>query len=259
MPGKLYLVATPIGNLQDITLRALDTLRMVDLIAAEDTRRSAILLRHYDIHKPTVSYHDFNERQATPRLIAKLLAGENVALITDAGSPGISDPAFYLVREAITHEIPVEAPPGPTAVIPALVLSGLPCHRFVFEGFPPAKKGRQSFFQALAQEPRTIVLYEAPHRVPATLEAIQTWWGDRRLALARELTKLHEEVWRGKISELRAHLSQRTLKGECVLVVEGFQSPKHKHRQERDTGNATSVSGDDEGSFPQQQERDETE
>ncbi len=237
MPGKLYLVATPIGNLQDITLRALETLRSVDLIAAEDTRHSAILLRHFEIAKPTVSYHNFNEREATPRLIAKLVQGESIALITDAGSPGISDPAFYLVREAISHDLIVEALPGPTALIPALMLSGLPCHRFVFEGFPPAKKGRQSFFQALAAEPRTIVLYEAPHRVAATLEAIRTWWGDRRVALARELTKLHEEVWRGRVSELIENLSQRTLKGECVLVVEGLQTEKPTPRQERDNGN----------------------
>ena len=247
MSGKLYLVATPIGNLQDITLRALETLRNVDVIAAEDTRHSAILLRHFEIQKPTVSYHDFNERERSPQLIARLLAGENIALITDAGSPGISDPAFYLVREAIKQNIVVEALPGPTALIPALVLSGLPCHRFVFEGFPPAKKGRQTFFQALAQEPRTIVLYEAPHRMAATLEAIQQWWGNRRLALARELTKLHEEVWRGRVSELLEHLKQRTLKGECVLVIEGDQTEKEKKRQERDNENVASA-------FPQQED-----
>lgn len=237
MAGKLYLVPTPIGNLQDITLRALAVLRAVDLIAAEDTRRAAILLRHFEIHKPTTSYHDFNERETAPRLIAKLSAGENIALITDAGSPGISDPAFYLVREAINHNLLVEALPGPTALIPALVLSGLPCHRFVFEGFPPAKKGRQTFFQALAHEPRTIVLYEAPHRIVATLEAILKFWGDRPLALARELTKLHEEVWRGRVSELLENLKQRTLKGECVLVIAGSPDTRHSHRQERDNGN----------------------
>lgn len=247
MSGKLYLVPTPIGNLQDITLRALETLRNVDLIAAEDTRRASILLRHFEIHKPTVSYHDFNEREMTPRLLAKLVAGENIALITDAGSPGISDPAFYLVREAIKQNLVAEALPGPTALIPALVLSGLPCHRFVFEGFPPAKKGRQTFFQALAQESRTIVLYEAPHRMVATLEAIQKWWGNRRLALARELTKLHEEVWRGRVAELLENLRQRTLKGECVLMIEGEQTKKEKKRQERDEENAASA-------FPQQQD-----
>lgn len=247
MSGKLYLVATPIGNLQDITLRALETLRSVDVIAAEDTRRASILLRHFEIHKPTVSYHDFNEREMTPRLLAKLMAGENIALITDAGSPGISDPAFYLVREAIKQNLGVEALPGPTALIPALVLSGLPCHRFVFEGFPPAKKGRHTFFQALAQETRTTVLYEAPHRMVATLEAILKFWGDRRLALARELTKMHEEVWRGRVSEFLENLKQRTLKGECVLVIEGHQTEKEKKRQERDNENAASA-------FPQQQD-----
>jgi len=221
LPGKLYLVATPIGNLQDLTLRALETLRSVDMIAAEDTRRAAILLRHYEIHKPVVSYHDFNERAAAPRLLAELLQGKNIALITDAGSPGISDPAFYLVREALAHQIPMTAIPGPAALIPALTLSGLPCHRFVFEGFPPAKKGRQKFFTALAQEERTFVLYESPHRVLRTLQSILEFCGDRRAALARELTKIYEEVLRGRVSELLAALSARTLKGECVLVIAG--------------------------------------
>ena len=224
MSGKLFLVATPIGNLQDITLRALETLRTVDLIAAEDTRRAAILLGHYEIRKPTVSYHSFNERQATPKLVAALEEGKNVALITDAGSPGISDPAFYLVREALAKHLEVEAIPGPTALVPALILSGLPCERFAFEGFPPVKKRRQTFFQSLVQEPRTIVLFESPHRVIRTLEDILQFWGDRKVALARELTKIHEEVLRGRVSELLAALQQRTIKGECVLVVEG--SPK---------------------------------
>jgi 16S rRNA (cytidine1402-2'-O)-methyltransferase len=229
LTGKLYLVATPIGNLQDITLRALETLRTVDLIAAEDTRHAAILLRHYDIRKPTVSYHDFNERKVTPQLVAQLQSGKSVALITDAGTPGISDPGFYLVRAALAENIAVEAIPGPTAFVPALVLSGLPCDRFVFEGFPPAKKGRQSFFKNLAEEARTVVLYEAPHRVPRTLQEILEHWGDRRVALARELTKIHEEVRRGKISEILAGLKDQPLRGECVLVVEG--RPKEKSAQ----------------------------
>jgi 16S rRNA (cytidine1402-2'-O)-methyltransferase len=228
LAGKLYLVATPIGNLQDITLRALETLHSVDLIAAEDTRHAAILLRHYDIRKPTVSYHDFNERKVTPQLVAQLQSGKSVALITDAGTPGISDPAFYLVRAVLAENIAIEALPGPTAFVPALVLSGLPCDRFVFEGFPPAKKGRQSFFNSLAEESRTIVLYEAPHRVPRTLQEMFDHWGDRRMALARELTKIHEEVRRGKISEILAGLQECPLKGECVLVVEG--RPKKKQR-----------------------------
>jgi 16S rRNA (cytidine1402-2'-O)-methyltransferase len=226
LAGKLYLVATPIGNLQDITLRAVETLRAVDLIAAEDTRHAAILLRHYDIRKPTVSYHDFNERKMTPQLMAQLQAGKSVALITDAGTPGISDPAFYLVRAALAENIVVEAIPGPTAFVPALVLSGLPCERFVFDGFPPTKKGRQAFFKKLAEETRTIVMYEAPHRVQRTLQDMLAHWGDRRMALARELTKIHEEVRRGKISEILAGLQNRPLRGECVLVVEGC--PKEK-------------------------------
>jgi 16S rRNA (cytidine1402-2'-O)-methyltransferase len=224
--GKLYLVATPIGNLQDITFRAVETLRQVDLIAAEDTRHAAILLRHYEIHQPVVSYHDFNERQIAPQLVAQLQAGKSIALITDAGSPGISDPGFYLVRAALAENIIVEAIPGPSACVAAVTIAGLPCDRFVFEGFPPAKKGRQTFFQNLANEPRTIVLYEAPQRAARTLQDILTHWGDRRAALARELTKIHEEVRRGKVSEILAGLQERTLRGECVLVVEG--RPKTK-------------------------------
>jgi 16S rRNA (cytidine1402-2'-O)-methyltransferase len=232
--GKLYLVATPIGNLQDITLRALETLRHVDLIAAEDTRHAAILLRQYDIHKPTISYHDFNERKVAPQLVAKLQEGKNVALITDAGSPGISDPGFYLVRAALAENIVVEAIPGASAVIAAVTISGLPCDRFVFEGFPPAKKGRQTFFKNLANELRTIVLYEAPQRVSRTLQDILIYWGDRRVALARELTKIHEEVRRGKVSEILAGLQEQTLRGECVLVVEG--RPKSKATVDSEPG-----------------------
>ena len=232
MSGKLFLVATPIGNLQDITLRALEVLRAVDLIAAEDTRRAAILLRHYDIRKPTVSYHDFNERKATPQLIAHLRAGKSVALIADAGTPGISDPAFYLVRAVLEENLAVEAIPGATAFVPALVISGLPCERFVFEGFPPAKKGRQTFFKNLAAETRTIVLYEAPHRVVRTLQDMLQYWGDRRLALARELTKIHEEVRRGAISEILAGLQERPLRGECVLIVEGQRREKNLSKAE---------------------------
>jgi 16S rRNA (cytidine1402-2'-O)-methyltransferase len=226
LSGKLFLVATPIGNLQDITLRALEVLRAADLIAAEDTRHAAILLRHYDIRKPTVSYHDFNERKVTPQLIAHLHTGKSVALITDAGTPGISDPAFYLVRAVLQENLAVEAIPGATAFVPALIISGLPCDRFVFEGFPPAKKGRQTFFKNLAAETRTIVLYEAPHRIARTLQDMLQYWGDRRLALARELTKIHEEVRRGTISEILAGLQERPVRGECVLIVEGQRREK---------------------------------
>lgn len=217
----LYLVSTPIGNLKDITLRALEVLQQVEVIAAEDTRRAAILLGHYGIKKQTLSYHAFNERRVAPLLVSMLSQGKSVALITDAGTPGISDPAFYLVRAALEKQIVVENIPGPSAFVAALVISGLPCERFVFEGFPPAKKGRQKFFQELAGEPRTIVLYEAPQRVAKTLAAMLESWGDRRAALARELTKLHEEVRRGTISELLAGVADKPLRGECVLVVEG--------------------------------------
>lgn len=220
-PGRLYLVSTPIGNLQDITLRAIEVLQQVEVIAAEDTRHAGILLRHYHVAKPTVSYHDFNERRVTPRLLDTLRSGRNVALITDAGTPGISDPAFYLVRAAIAENIVVENIPGPSAFVAALVISGLPTDHFVFEGFPPAKKGRRSFFQELANERRTIVLYEAPQRLVKTLGAILEYWGDRRAALARELTKLHEEVRRGTISELLASTADQPARGECVLVVAG--------------------------------------
>ncbi len=226
LAGKLYLVATPIGNLQDMTFRAVETLRHVDLIAAEDTRHAAILLRHYEIHQPVTSYHDFNERKVAPQLVAQMLEGKNIALITDAGSPGISDPGFFLVRAAVAENIIVESIPGASAVVAAVTISGLPCDRFVFEGFPPAKKGRQTFFQNLADEPRTMVLYEAPQRTPRTLQDILTYWGDRRVALARELSKIHEEVRRGKVSEILAGLQEQTLRGECVLVVEG--RPKSK-------------------------------
>jgi 16S rRNA (cytidine1402-2'-O)-methyltransferase len=226
LAGKLYLVATPIGNLQDVTFRAIETLRRVDLIAAEDTRHAAILLRHYEIHKPAVSYHDFNERKVAPQLVAQLQQGKSIALITDAGSPGISDPGFYLVRAALAENISVEAIPGPSAVVAAVTISGLPSDRFVFEGFPPAKKGRQAFFQNLTAESRTIVLYEAPQRVPRTLQDILTHWGDRRVALARELTKIHEQVRRGKVSEILAGLQEQALRGECVLVVEGKSKTK---------------------------------
>jgi 16S rRNA (cytidine1402-2'-O)-methyltransferase len=217
----LYVVSTPIGNLKDITLRALEILQRVEVIAAEDTRRAAILLGHYGIKKSTISYHAFNERRVAPQLVAMLEEGKSVALITDAGTPGISDPAFYLVRAALEKHIDVESIPGPSAFLAALVISGLPCERFVFEGFPPAKKGRQKFFQELADESRTMLLYEAPQRVAKTLSAMLECWGDRRMALARELTKLHEEVRRGTVSQVLAGVLENPLRGECVLVVEG--------------------------------------
>ncbi len=221
----LYLVPTPIGNLEDITLRALRILKEVDLIACEDTRTSAVLLNHYGIETPRTSYHDHNEARKTPHLIARMQAGERIALISDAGSPGISDPGFFLVRACLEAGVPVEALPGPTAFVPALTASGLPCERFVFEGFLPVKKGRQTRLQALATEPRTMVFYESPHRLVRTLAQLAEVFGpDRRAAVARELTKTFEEVRRGTLAELHAaYAAQPRVRGEIVLVVEGLR------------------------------------
>lgn len=223
----LYLVPTPIGNLEDVTLRALRVLREADLVACEDTRTSGVLLAHYGIETPRTSYHDHNERQKAPELIARMQAGETVALVTDAGTPGISDPGFYLVRECLRAGLPVEALPGPTAFVPALVLSGLPTERFVFEGFLPPKKGRQTRLRALAEEERTLVLYESPHRLVRTLGQLAEHLGpERPAAVARELTKKFEEVARGSLAELAADFGARPkVRGEIVLVVGGRPSP----------------------------------
>lgn len=221
----LYLVPTPIGNLEDITLRALRVLREVDLIACEDTRTSGVLLAHYDIDTPRTSYHDHNERRKAPQLIAQMQAGQDVALITDAGSPGISDPGFYLVRECVRHAIPVAALPGPTAFVPALTASGLPCDRFVFEGFLPPKKGRRKRLDALARETRTLVVYESPHRLVKTLAEFEVVFGpERPAAIGRELSKKFEEVQRGTLAALRASYEARPkVRGEVVIVVGGAE------------------------------------
>lgn len=226
--GTLYLVSTPIGNLSDITLRALDVLAAVDLIAAEDTRYSKRLLLHFQIGTPLVSFHEHNERARTPQLIGDLQAGKSVALISDAGTPAISDPGFPLIRAALANGIAVQAIPGATAFVPALQLSGLPIHRFAFEGFPPAKKGRQTFFRELQQEERTIVLYESPHRLIKTLEQLLDVLGDRHIAVVRELTKKFEQVLRGTLTEVLAQVRQATPKGEIVLVVAGAEKSKQK-------------------------------
>ena len=219
----LYLVPTPIGNLQDITVRALDVLKSVDLIACEDTRTSAKLLNHYDIRVPRTSYHDHNERGRAPQLIEKMQAGQRVALISDAGSPGISDPGFYLVRACIEAGIKVEALPGPTAIIPALTVSGLPCERFVYEGFLPVKKGRQTRLTQLAEEPRTRVFYESPHRILKTLTNFEATFGaDRPAAVVREISKTFEEVQRGSLEALKKYFTEKNkVKGEFVIVVGG--------------------------------------
>jgi 16S rRNA (cytidine1402-2'-O)-methyltransferase len=221
----LYLVPTPIGNLEDITYRAVRTLREVDLIACEDTRTSGVLLDHYDIDTATTSYHDHNEREKTPELLTRMRAGRDVALVSDAGAPGISDPGFYLTRACWEEGIEVEALPGPTALIPALTASGLPSDRFVFEGFLPKKKGRQTRLRELATEPRTLVIYEAPYRLLRTLDDLIEHFGPERPAsVARELTKKYEEIERGTLTEVRSYFAAyETLRGECVIVVHGAE------------------------------------
>jgi 16S rRNA (cytidine1402-2'-O)-methyltransferase len=219
--GILYLVATPIGNLGDITLRALETLRHVDLIASEDTRHTGLLLKHFDIQKPQMSFHEHNERQATPRIMQLLEEGKSVAVVTCAGTPGISDPGFVLVREAVNAGIEVTAIPGPTAFVMALVLSGLPVHSFTFRGFPPHKSGqRRHFLEADQDAPYTLIYYESPFRLRKLLEDALAVFGDRRAAIAKELTKIHETVRRGQLSELLANLEE-TPKGEYVVLIAG--------------------------------------
>lgn len=220
--SKLYLVPTPIGNLGDITLRAIEVLKEVDLILAEDTRKSGILLKHFQISKPVHSHHKFNEHRTIENLVQRLMGGTSIALITDAGTPGISDPGFLLVRACVKEGIPIESLPGPTAFVPALVNSGLPCEKFVFEGFLPQKKGRQKRLTELATETRTMVLYESPYRLVKTLSQMAEHFGpDRKGSVSRELTKIHEETRRGTLEELVQHFSQGTVKGEIVIVVEG--------------------------------------
>jgi len=222
-PGTLFIVATPIGNLADVTLRALDVLRSVHLIAAEDTRHTRKLLSFYDIHKPLMSYHSHNARERGQELLEKITAGASIALVTDAGTPGISDPGTLLVQQALERHLPVIVIPGPTALIAALVGSGLPTHPFAFLGFPPARgSGRKHFFSSHASLPMTLILYESPQRLGRTLEDMLQSWGDRRIAIAREVTKKFEEFFRGSISEATNHYAGGS-RGELTLVVEGFR------------------------------------
>ena len=220
--GKLYLVPTPIGNLEDITLRALRILKEVDLILAEDTRTSAPMLKHFDIHQKVFSHHQHNEHQSAGEVIRFLKEGKNIALISDAGTPAISDPGFYLVREALKNEIAVECLPGATAFVPALVNSGFPTDRFCFEGFLPLKKGRQTRYKFLAQEERTLILYESPHRLLKTLDEIAIYFGaERQISVSRELTKMFEETVRGTVAEVKTYFETHPLKGEFVICVMG--------------------------------------
>ena len=218
----LYIVPSPIGNLQDITLRALETLKKADLILAEDTRSSSRLLNHYQITRPLTPYHQHNEHKVLGHLVEQLLQGKTMALITDAGTPGISDPAFLLVRECIKAGVRVECLPGATAFVPALVNSGLPMNRFAFEGFLPLKKGRQTLLKQLATEERTLIFYESPVRLVKTLESFITYFGeDRACCVSRELTKIFEENQRGTLREVCDHFAEKGVKGEIVIVVAG--------------------------------------
>lgn len=222
---KLYLVPTPIGNLGDITLRAIEVLKEVDLILAEDTRKSGILLKHLQISKAVHSHHKFNEHRTVAYIVQRIMGGTDIAMITDAGTPGISDPGFLLVRACIEQGIEVESLPGPTAFVPALVNSGLPGDRFVFEGFLPPKKGRQKRLKELAGETRTMVLYESPYRLVKTLIQLAEYLGqDRKGSVSRELTKIHEETVRGTLVELAEYYSKGSVKGEIVIVLEGAEN-----------------------------------
>lgn len=221
--GKLYLVPTPVGNLGDITLRALELLKTADLVLAEDTRTTGMLLKHYDIKARLQSHHKFNEHQTAEAVAERLAASdETVVLVSDAGTPGISDPGFMLVRACVAREVEVQCLPGATAFVPALVSSGLPCERFAFEGFLPQKKGRATRLAALAEEPRTMIIYESPYRVAKTLRQLAEAFGpDRRCAACREISKLHEECVRGTLEEVVAHFEANEPRGEFVLIVEG--------------------------------------
>ncbi len=231
--GKLYIVPTPIGNLEDITLRGLRILKEVDLILAEDTRTSAVLLRHYQIATRLSSHHKFNEHKTVAHIADRILAGENIALISDAGTPSISDPGFLLTRTCLARGVEVECLPGATAFVPALVNSGFPSDRFCFEGFLPQKKGRQKKFKELADETRTMIFYESPYRLVKALEQFSEYFGaDRKVSVSRELSKLFEENFRGTVSEALAHFQAKTVKGEIVIVVEGKPELKSNGEEE---------------------------
>src|SRR4051812_35711446 len=234
MSGKLYLVPTPIGNLEDITLRAIRILKEADIILAEDTRTSIPLLKHFDIDKKVFAYHQHNEHKSVAEIIRLLKEGKQIAQISDAGTPAISDPGFLLVREALKHDIAVECLPGATAFVPALVNSGLPSDRFVFEGFLPVKKGRHTRLQSLSEEDRTMIFYESPHRLLKCLEEFITIFGElRQASVSRELTKLFEETVRGTLPEIKSHFENNTLKGEFVICVAGTEE-KRKDKDRKD-------------------------
>ena len=220
--SKLYVVPTPVGNLEDMTMRAVRVLNEVDLILAEDTRTTSVLLKHFDIHTPMSSHHKFNEHKTVEQVVSRIQQGTTVALVSDAGTPAISDPGFLLVRACVAHDVDVECLPGATAFVPALVNSGLPNDRFCFEGFLPQKKGRQTKFKELAVEERTMIFYESPFRIIKTLEQMAEYWGaERKASVSREISKKFEETVRGTLSELIVHFTENPPKGEFVMVVEG--------------------------------------
>ena len=223
--GMLYVVPTPVGNMEDMTFRAIRVLKEVDFILAEDTRTSSVLLHHFDIKNELHSHHKFNEHQTCQKVVDRLLAGQTAALISDAGTPGISDPGFMLVRECVKNDIEVQTLPGATAFVPALVSSGLPCDKFVFEGFLPQKKGRQKRLSELNEETRTLVFYESPYRVVKTLEQFAEVFGEeRQVSCCREISKIHEESVRGTVAEVLQHFKEHEPKGEFVIVVGGVNS-----------------------------------
>ncbi len=222
--SKLYIIPTPIGNLKDITFRAIEIMQEVDFILAEDTRQTMKLLKHYNIEKKLVAHHQHNEHKTTESIVEQLKSGAVIGLVSDAGTPGISDPGFLLVRECVNHDIEVETLPGATAFVPALVNSGFPCDKFVFEGFLPHKKGRQTRLNLLKEETRTIVFYESPHRLLKTLNQFKEFFGeDRQVSVSRELTKMHEENIRGTVTEVVEYYNNHTIKGEIVIVVHGIE------------------------------------
>ena len=233
MPGILYIVPTPVGNLNDMTFRAVQVLKDADLILAEDTRTSSVLLHHYDIHGKLQSHHKFNEHQTAEMIKERILGGLNVALISDAGTPGISDPGFLLARTCAAEGIDVQPLPGATACIPAIVSSGLPCDRFCFEGFLPVKKGRQTLLRTLAEEPRTMIFYESPYRLVKTLDQFIEHFGpERECSVAREISKIHEEHRRGTLAEVSAWYKEHEPKGEIVIVVAGAPPEKKRRKAE---------------------------
>ena len=231
--GTLYVVPTPVGNLEDMTLRAIRILKEADVVLAEDTRTSGVLLKHYTISNTLLSHHKFNEHGTSAGIVARLLAGQNVALISDAGTPGISDPGFFLVREAVRNGIEVQCLPGATAFVPALVSSGLPCDRFCFEGFLPQKKGRKSRVEALHHESRTMVFYESPYRLVKLLQLLAEVFGpERQVSVCREISKIHEESVRGTLAEVAAHFTAHEPKGEIVVVVAGCDEKDNQPNKE---------------------------